>query len=94
MITFDDDFVRLNMSVGSHSIPLVKLGLAWPPPERLYFEAEGIIREVTDGDEAWAVMKQTRRSQITDEMRAEMTHVCRGAEYEYESPLNWDEVLA
>lgn len=34
-MTFDDDFVRLNLSIGVRNIPLKAIGLEWPPPELL-----------------------------------------------------------
>lgn len=84
MTTFDDDFIRFDLSDGTTpNVPLVALGLEWPPPERLYMDSE-TVREATDQDAPWEVMRQVRRSQITDELRAGMTHVCRGAEYEHE----------
>jgi hypothetical protein len=85
-VTFEDDFVRLHMSVGSPNIPLVKLGLEWPPPEYLLVELDGIraaIPEDLDGVERPFVMVRERFSVITDDQRAGMTHVCRGAEYRY-----------
>ena len=44
------------------------IGIEWPPPEDM---------------ELWDFhWKRKRFSQITDEQRADMTNVCRGAEYE------------
>jgi hypothetical protein len=69
-MTFDDDMVRLpTLIAGDVNIPLVKLGLEWPPPEEIIFSGICYRREVY--------------SQITDEQRAELTHVIRGAQYEY-----------
>jgi hypothetical protein len=69
-MTYDDDFVRLpTLVAGDVNIPLVTLGLEWPPPEEVTFS--GLL------------YKQIRCSEITDEQRAEMTHVVRGAEYEF-----------
>jgi hypothetical protein len=70
-MTFDDDFVRLPMAIlDSHiNVPLVRLGLEWPPPEE--FTYSGLI------------YRQIRCSEITDEQREGMTNVIRGAEYEY-----------
>ncbi len=45
-----------------------KLNLEWPPPETVEF--------------AGISFERIRYSQITDEQRAEMTHVARGAEYQ------------
>jgi hypothetical protein len=68
-MTFDDDFIRLPMMVGDVNIPAVRLGVEWPPPDELIIN--GLI------------YRQIRCSEITDEQRAGMTHVARGAEYEY-----------
>lgn len=66
-MTFDDDHLVLEFDGGTKRVLLKKIGIDWPPPERI---------NVMGFD-----MVQTRRSQLTDEQRAEMTHVCRGAEY-------------
>lgn len=68
-MTFDDDFVRIPMTMGNVNITLTKLGLEWPPPEEVNFY--GLL------------YRQVRCSEITDEEREGMTHVARGAEYEY-----------
>lgn len=82
-MTFDDDFIRLMLSIGHRNIPLTAVGLEWPPPERIYLDRAG-IREAQEGDDPTAVMVQVSMSEITDDDRAGMTHVCRGAEYRYE----------
>jgi hypothetical protein len=66
-MTYDDDFVVLRFDHGTVRQPCAALGLSWPPPERI--DAFGIL------------MRRERHSSITDEQRAAMTHVCRGAEY-------------
>jgi hypothetical protein len=81
-MTFDDDFARLRLSVGTTTIALKKLGLEWPPPERLWVDGNG-AREATPDDEPSEVLHRLRISAITDEARAEMTHVARGCEYAY-----------
>jgi hypothetical protein len=69
-MTYDDDFVRLpTLVAGDVDIQLVRLDLEWPPPERLVFSGLVYARE--------------SYSEITDEQRAEMTHVVRGAQYVY-----------
>jgi hypothetical protein len=70
-MTFDDDFIRIPISVIDRSInvPLKMLGLEWPPPEEISYS--GLI------------YKRERYSEITDEQRKDMTHVVRGAEYSY-----------
>lgn len=82
-MTFDDDMVRLNLHAGTPTIPLVAIGLEWPPPEHIYLDADSTIREATPDDDGRFVMRRLSMSQITDEQRSEMTHVVRGAEYEY-----------
>ncbi len=83
MTTFDDDMIRLNLTVGVKNIPCKTLGFEWPPPERIYLGPEGVCREATDKDHPTFVLHRMGMSQITDSERAEMTHVIRGAEYEY-----------
>ena len=70
-MTFDDDFVVLNFDGGTKRIRCRDLGIDWPPPEKLTV--------------AGFTLTRSRFSSITDEQRADMTHVCRGAEYECES---------
>ena len=84
-MTFDDDFVRLNFITGVANFPLKNVGLEWPPPERVFVEPLGFLREPTPDDDPTYLMRRVSFSQITDEQRATMTHVCRGAEYRYES---------
>lgn len=81
-MTFDDDFARLNLSVGTYNVPLTALGLEWPPPERLWLDGKG-ARPATTEDDPNEVMVRMSLSQLTDEQRERMTHVCRGAEYRY-----------
>lgn len=73
-MTYDDDFIRIEGS----NFRAKDLGLEWPPPERMTF-MDGQFREAVEGDKPVWIMH--RRSQITDEQRKTMTHVCRGAEY-------------
>lgn len=66
-MTFDDDMAFLMFDCGRMNVSLLKLGLSWPPPEKIT---------------VWGFpMKRTRMSTITDEQRAGMTHVCRAAEF-------------
>lgn len=70
MTTYKDDFIRLPTAIaGDITVPLVKLGLEWPPPQEVNFH--GLL------------YRRVRMSQLTDEQVADMTHVVRGAEYEY-----------
>lgn len=66
-MTFDDDFVRLVTPDGPRNIPVKKLGLSWPPPEEI--SVNGVTYQ------------RQRMSSLSDEERAGMTHVARGAEY-------------
>lgn len=74
-MTFEDDYVHLNFVTGTFDLPLSALGLEWPPPERIT-ELAGVEME--------RPLVRIRMSEITDEQRAGMTHVARGAEYSYE----------
>jgi hypothetical protein len=84
MTTFDDDMARLHLSVGTVNVPLRELGLEWPPPERIYLGENAKCREARNDDSAGYIMRRISMSVISDEDRAEMTNVVRGAEYEYE----------
>lgn len=88
-MTFDDDFVRLHLDIDTVNVMCKQVGLEWPPPERLWFDGNG-ARAATDEDPPSEVMIQDRRSEITDEERERMTHVCRGAEYFYASDERWN----
>lgn len=72
-MTFDDDFVRLCTRHGNINTPLKDLGIEWPPPEVLRLQFGGEFQSID--------YRRVRMSNITDEQRAEMTHVARGAEY-------------
>jgi hypothetical protein len=83
--TYDDDFVRLHFeAVGPVNVPLRAIGLEWPPPERIVLDGDR-CREATAEDDLGIVLVRERFSEITDEQRAGMTHVARGAEYRYET---------
>lgn len=66
-MTFDDDLLVLMFDGGRKMVALKTLHLEWPPPDIITFQS--------------FQMKQTRRSQITDAQREQMTHVARCAEY-------------
>lgn len=70
-MTFDDDFIAFNFDptvrTGVVRQRCKDVGVEWPPPERL--------------ERFGTAFKRLRYSQISDEDRADMTHVCRGAEY-------------
>jgi hypothetical protein len=82
-MTYDDDFVRLNLVAGTVNVTCKELNLQWPPPDRIAIDGEN-VREATADDPIWKVMIMDRMSEITDEQREGMTHVARGAEYFYE----------
>jgi len=83
MTTFPDDFVRLNLTIGTQHVRLVKVGLDWPPPERLFLGPAGELRVARPSDPLENVLVRTSMSTISDEQRAGMRHVARGAEYHY-----------
>ena len=83
MATFADDMIRLNLVTGVRTISCKALGFDWPPPERIYLGSDGKCREATDTDDPGFVLHRESMSQISDDERASMTHVVRGAEYEY-----------
>lgn len=88
-VTHESDFVRLHTKVfGVLNIPLRKLGLEWPPPERLIMDLDDdrkfMVREPTEDDDPNTVFRRTNLSRITDEQMEGMEHVARGAEYKYE----------
>lgn len=66
-MTFDDDFIQLQTESGPRRIWLKTINAKWPP--------QPVI------DLCGFRFKRTRMSEITDEERAGMSHVCRGAEY-------------
>lgn len=68
-MTFEDDFVQ----IGGVSVTLESLGLEWPPPAFMRIDNHGELPDL--------YVKLVHLSEITDEQRAEMTHVCRGALY-------------
>lgn len=66
-MTFSDDEIRLQFEGGFLTVTCIDLGIDWPPPERL---------AVFGFD-----MHLHRCSAITDEQRALLHNVVRGAEY-------------
>lgn len=67
-MTFDDDFIQIEFQGGVRRARCVENGIEWPPPEVLEFQG--------------LTLKRKSISRLTDEDRAGMTHVCRGALYE------------
>jgi hypothetical protein len=66
-MTFDDDFLQFEFDHGTKRVTCKSAELEWPPPEQL--EVFGFR------------MKRDTFSQITDDQRAELTLICRGARY-------------
>lgn len=67
-MTFDDDHMVFMMLTGKPKRVFLKaVNLTWPPPLLVTF-MEFPFRRIS-------------MSEITDEQRQAMTHVCRGAEY-------------
>lgn len=67
-MTFDDDFVRFQMDLGRLDVSIKSLNLDWPPPTQIIYHG--------------VVFERVSMSQLTDEQRAEMNQLCRGAEYQ------------
>jgi hypothetical protein len=72
-MTFDDDHIVLESAAGFQRTTLKAQGLTWPPPERIANAAGVWVRQ--------------SYSTITDEERAAMSHVARGALYQLEKSL-------
>lgn len=75
-MTFNDDFMQMEFNGQIMRALCVDLGIVWPPPEFLPVVFDGQKRFIT----------RVSYSSITDEERADMTHVCRGAEYRPSTP--------
>lgn len=75
-MTFDDDFVKIGMVRAT----LKSLDLEWPPPPFIEVNNHGELPNL--------FLKRVRFSEITDDDRSQMTHVCRGAEYVPCSPAD------
>lgn len=67
-MTFDDDMIQLEWPAGQvQRFWCANHCISWPPPEEIQFFGFTWVRE--------------KMSQITDDQRKDMTHVCRGAVY-------------
>ncbi len=84
-----DDYIRVHWkSAGTHNIIMASIGLSWPPPEYLLWDAEdNVFREPNEFDDERLILKRMRMSSITDEQMEKCPGVCRGAEYRYEANL-------
>lgn len=83
MTTTDRDFIRWHSIVLDQDVTFqcVKVGLEWPPPERIVLG--DVAREAQDDDDPQIVLHRVRMSEWTDEMVLANKHLGRGAEYEY-----------
>lgn len=66
-MTFDNDFLLLQLSTGPTRFRCKDLGIAWPPPAYI---------DVANGR-----FRRLRMSELTDDERAGAPFMCRGAEY-------------
>ena len=82
MTTFNDDYIQLELPDGRRRLFCSHVGLTWPPPEKLWVDDFG-VRIANDDDDPAGVLERKSFSMITDEQRSRMTHVARGALYEY-----------
>lgn len=80
MTTFSDDFVQLELDDGPHRFYCERIGLTWPPPERLWVDELGIRIANHDDPEERVLVRQSM-SIITDEARSRMDRVARGSVY-------------
>jgi hypothetical protein len=71
-MTFDDDYIQLRLSSGPLRIACKEVGIDWPPPERI---------AIVGGPLSVPIFRRVSFSQLTDDERQGLTHVCRGAEY-------------
>ena len=67
-MTFDDDFIRLEMDGGTRTISCKSAGIDWPPPEKIRIYGFDFARESF--------------SEITDDQRRGTGRVMRGAVYQ------------
>jgi hypothetical protein len=73
-MTFDDDTIFIQFPGGQRrEAKCLRNGIDWPPPEHFVFNG--------------FLLKRISMSALTDEDRAGMTHVLRGALYEIESTI-------
>lgn len=77
-MTFEDDMIRLYMPDGrTVHVSCLANGIEWPPPKTLH-----LYVPVIGAEPEQVFCTRTTVSAITDEQRAGMTNVFRGAEYE------------
>lgn len=82
MTTFNDDYIQLELATGTRRLACTTVGLTWPPPEKLWLDEHGLRIANADDNEA-EVLVRTSMSIITDEERAGMDRIMRGALYQY-----------
>lgn len=86
MTTYPTDFIRIETTMmGQVNVPLNRFGFEWPPPERIFFDADGVVREATDGDPEAFIQVREAMSELSDEA-ADHPNVMRGATYRYLHP--------
>lgn len=80
MSTFPDDYVRIAPAGTTEGLTIrfVDAGIEWPPPETFEFMFDTVYL--------------VSASRLTDEQRAGLTGVARGALYRFESELTPDEL--
>lgn len=71
-MTFDDDFAQFEFDGGTKRVRMKDIKVEWPGPELV--EIHGFR------------MRRVQHSQISDEARAKMTHIARGALYRPDQP--------
>lgn len=74
MTTLDDDFIRLELSVGTQNILCKNMGVEWPPPLTIEIGPEGNTE----------TMYLISNSELSDEASAASPNVARGALYRYD----------
>ena len=79
-MTFDDDYVQLLDANGKviGQVLCKKINMEWPPPPVIVVTGGG---PGSPYPVPTTEFQRIRYSQLTDEERKAMSHVCRGAEY-------------
>lgn len=73
-MTFEDDFLLFQLPAGPRRLLCVDMGIAWPPP--LTIRLRGFEPPYRDIDFRLLTM-----STMTDQERANLSTICRGAQY-------------
>lgn len=83
-MTYDDDYIQLETAEGTRRWFCRKVGLTWPPPEHLWFDEVGLRIANSDdveGENQQCLLVRESMSIVSDEQRAELDDVRRGALY-------------